>query len=58
VESLIQIVKDKNEDKHIRCCAARSLGKIGDAGAMESLIQASNDENVREAAEEALEKIK
>ena len=59
VEHLIRALKD--EDKYVRWYIADALGKIGEERAIESLSHALKDENeefVREAAKEALEKIK
>jgi len=48
-----------SEGKHERASAAEALGRIGDSRAVESLIAAlkDEDESVRQAATEALEKL-
>ena len=49
----------KSEDEEVREAAAKALGEIGDARAVEPLIKALRDEDgdVREAAAEALKKL-
>jgi len=58
VSGLIRALK--NKDSYVRMRAVIALGKIGDKRAVEPLTQALNDINefVREAAKEALDKIK
>jgi hypothetical protein len=60
VDILIRALKDEDED--VRCRAAKALGQIGDARAVEPLIQALELEdetsNFCGYAEEALEKIR
>jgi len=58
VKPLIETLKDKDDD--VRCVVAWILGEIGDKRAIESLTEALNseDDNVRDLAVEALEKIK
>lgn len=56
VEGLIKALKDKDET--VRWRAAWALGEIGDARAVEPLIQALKDKGVRGNAAEALGKIK
>ena len=59
VKGLIKALKYKKESS-VRCAAAEALGKIGYAGAVESLVQVLNDEerDVRSEAAKALGKIK
>ncbi|HUV79436.1 MAG TPA: HEAT repeat domain-containing protein [Candidatus Bathyarchaeia archaeon] len=59
VRGLIKALKD--EDLHVRSRAARALGEIKDARAVEPLIQAlkeEEDEDVKESITDALEEIK
>lgn len=70
VEGIIKSLKDKNEDRDLRIQSASTIGKtLGVKGkdegslevrAVEALTRALKDENegVREAAREALERIK
>lgn len=62
VPALIETLRDENESAVVRQWAAWSLGQIGpDArGAVPALVEALGDAspNVREAAAEALEKIR
>jgi HEAT repeat protein len=54
------IIKELGDSEHLtRAAAARTLGKIGDARAIEALTKALGDENkyVRKYAKEALEKL-
>lgn len=58
VGALIQALRDKHH--HVRETAADALGEIGDARAIESLseLERHAKRELREAAKEALEKIK
>ena len=55
VESLIKALEDKDED--VVPFAAQALGTIGDVRAVEPLIEALKDDEVRKGAAEALRKI-
>ncbi|MBN1454376.1 MAG: HEAT repeat domain-containing protein, partial [Anaerolineales bacterium] len=55
VEPLIAVLKTSDMD--VRQSAAKALGQIGDARAMEPLIAALNDRQVQRAAAEALGQI-
>ena len=59
VESLIEVLKDKEETGRVRGYAAKALGSIGDAKAVEPLIEVLDDNNiyVRRDVAEALGKI-
>jgi len=59
VESLVAALKD--EDWRVQLEAAKALGKIGDPraiGPLEKLLQNSSNLRVRQAAKEALAKVK
>ncbi|UCE73499.1 MAG: HEAT repeat domain-containing protein [Methanomassiliicoccales archaeon] len=60
VEGLIEVLKDVDEDNSVRKNAAKALGEIGDARAVEPLIQALKARSmyVNEEAVEALGNIK
>jgi HEAT repeat protein len=59
VEGLIKTLRNKGEDWQVRAIAAATLGNIGDAKAVDPLIEALKDadDDVRERAAEALGKI-
>jgi HEAT repeat protein len=58
VEPLINILKNKEEDRWLRVGAAASLGNIGDERAVSPLQGAEEDPYVQSAAQQALERIR
>ena len=49
--------EEEEVDEWARSTAVKTLGNIGDERAVESLIKALEDDDVRDAAKEALEKL-
>ncbi len=58
VAPLIAILKDEDKDWRVRESVAKALGQIGDKRAVEPLIVALSDEEVRSYAAEALDNMK
>ena len=58
VRPLVSILEQCNKSKGVCKAAINALGKIGDPQAIEPLVSMSHDEDVREAAQKALEQLR